>query len=446
MVLTSRSTHSFRTTTRRALYQTSNRLVYLGQTLSQRVRRRQSRRVKKLGLVTFEFFRADLNGFGGYGKLVQNITDYCNTRSQRLRADVLIAIAQRSPAYVERCHNADVIFKFKDKGSMLRNLWSYPRYLALLGGRQIDLLMTIEYYTRYEHHVHKLSATPVLIWLQDPRSVREWQTIGTVTLADDVELARTDGVRWVEESRQSLHRLIETSRILKRTVAFAHQAECLVPNAQALYGIPNLRSTFLPNPIDVPAKLAEKTSTPSVCFLGRLDPIKRPWIFFELAKRFSHVQFLVAGETHHPKSMGALIDRYRAVPNLKFLGLVDGDAKHELLQRSWALVNTSIHEALPVSFLESFAAATPVVSCRNPDGLVQRFGVYTGEMLGNGTDERSLAAFERALKHILSNTEERVYKGAAARAYVQQTHTYEQFEEKLHHIIQEMDVARWGHA
>ena len=50
--------------------------------------------------------------------------------------------------------------------------------------------------------------------------------------------------------------------------------------------------------------------------------------------------------------------------------------KQEILGQSWALVNTSIREALPVSFLESLANSTPVISGEDPDQLVSRNGYH----------------------------------------------------------------------
>jgi len=39
-------------------------------------------------------------------------------------------------------------------------------------------------------------------------------------------------------------------------------------------------------------------------------------------------------------------------------------------------VNTSIREALPVSFLEALAHETPIISGENPDGLTSAFGYH----------------------------------------------------------------------
>lgn len=301
--------------------------------------------------------------------------------------------------------------------------------------------MTIEYYTRYEPQLARFPRTPVLIWIQDPRISSDWRNITTVSLAD-VEQANKLWMSYVEKTTASIHRLMRTSKMRSRQILFAHQAQCLVPKACELYNLPEIRSYDLPNPITIPEITTPKAEKPTFCFLGRLDPIKRPWIFFELAKRMPHVDFLVAGRTHVPDAMKPIISRYRDIPNLKFLGHLEGKPKDEMLHRSWILINTSIHEALPVSFIEAFAAKTLVVSCRNPDDLTERFGAFIGDVLGDGMDEQSLGRWEQVLQEFLSDEEHRRILGSAARQYVIERHSFEVFEETLEKIAGSCNVTR----
>ena len=135
--------------------------------------------------------------------------------------------------------------------------------------------------------------------------------------------------------------------------------------------------------------------------------------------------------------MDPIIKRYAGLPNLRFLGFVDGKDKYQLLGRCWALVNTSIHEAMPVSYLEAFAMKTPVVGCINSDGLVERFGNYTGPVLGDGLDEDSLRVFEQALDGLLSDRQGWREKGEAAHRYVKIVHSFASFQSHLQAIYQQ---------
>jgi glycosyltransferase involved in cell wall biosynthesis len=73
-------------------------------------------------------------------------------------------------------------------------------------------------------------------------------------------------------------------------------------------------------------------------------------------------------------------------------------------------VNTSVREALPVSFLEALAHETPIVSGENPEGLTRRYGYHVA-----GDDYAS------ALKTMLEDPS-RVRKGREGRRMVREVY------------------------
>lgn len=149
-----------------------------------------------------------------------------------------------------------------------------------------------------------------------------------------------------------------------------YQAELLVPKIKGLYGEHKLLK-FLPNFIDVQDKGFKKTDTPSVVWLARLDPIKRPELCFNLAKNCPHVDFFILGKSHFGIDYES---KYKDVKNLHFLGFQSGDIKEETLSKAWILINTSIYECMPVSFLEALAHKCALLSTVNPDNYTVRFG------------------------------------------------------------------------
>jgi glycosyltransferase involved in cell wall biosynthesis len=391
---------------------------------------------RRVGFVTLEFFHEDLNGFGGYGKTVKNLTEALNGEGAGDIADVLITLPAPTEARMRRYHRADVIFSAGEKAGRFRSGWNTVGHVWLLQRRMLDLLVTIEYYRGYERFLKYLPMTPVVVWIHDPRPESDWEKIATMSL--DVDGSKSAAKAEVPRMQESLEQFLDRSRAMGRRVVFAHQAACLEMKARILYRLPSMESVFLPNPVEVAEDTVAKTAEPTICMLGRLDPIKRPWMFFELAKRFPAVRFLVAGLTHFPELMNPIIDRYRGLPNLEFLGLIDDPEKNVLLQKCWGLVNTSIHEALPVSFLESLAARTPVVSCQNPDGLTERFGWYTGEVRGDGVDDESMGPFEAAIRDLLSDRDAALRKGGEGRDLVRQTYSYREFRSRLNAICREL--------
>lgn len=97
------------------------------------------------------------------------------------------------------------------------------------------------------------------------------------------------------------------------------------------------------------------------------------------------------------------------------------------------LVNTSIHEALPISFLEALSYGTLLVSNRNPENLTEKFGIYVGEVLGDGFDKVDL--FTQAIRTLIENEQLRVKKAEAAINYVKQVHNVPDFIKTIREII-----------
>jgi glycosyltransferase involved in cell wall biosynthesis len=89
---------------------------------------------------------------------------------------------------------------------------------------------------------------------------------------------------------------------------------------------------------------------------------------------------------------------------------VSEEEKSRILEESWALVNTSIREALPVSFLEALAHETPIISGLDPDGLTSRFGYLVAD------DE-----YADGLRRMLADGGRRE-RGMLGRGYAEEVH------------------------
>ena len=152
------------------------------------------------------------------------------------------------------------------------------------------------------------------------------------------------------------------SRAVRNADALYCQAKYVIPKAMRLYGLKDAPG-FLPNPVQIPQGDLKKAPKATVCFLGRWGPRKRPEYFFELARRFPHVQFIAMGgcQPAFAERERVLREKYASVPNLQMVGWTQGDAKSKVLETSWILVNTSWRECLPVSYLEACAH-----KCRGP--------------------------------------------------------------------------------
>jgi glycosyltransferase involved in cell wall biosynthesis len=104
------------------------------------------------------------------------------------------------------------------------------------------------------------------------------------------------------------------------------------------------------------------------------------------------------------------LDKLWKPENMHQVGFVEGVLKDGLLERSWVLVNTSVSECLPVSFLEALSNRCSILSNHDPDGLTSRFGFYT-----------PIGDFENGLEFLLDGDRWRDLGNAGFR-YVKENH------------------------
>ncbi|WP_309703879.1 glycosyltransferase [Acinetobacter baylyi] len=124
---------------------------------------------------------------------------------------------------------------------------------------------------------------------------------------------------------------------------------------------------------------------------------------------------------------------YYSIPNLSFVGHVEGEEKIKYLKEAKILVNTSIHEALPISFLEALSYGTLLVSNRNPEDLTSKFGIHVGDVLGDGFDKIDL--YVNAIHQLLNDEENRKKVSSEAISYIKNTHDVDKIVPKLRNAI-----------
>lgn len=228
----------------------------------------------------------------------------------------------------------------------------------------------------------------------------------------------------VEYSYYSLRRkflfpflyLYEMNPLIKSAVKNADsvfcQAKFIIPKARSLYGLEKDLG-FLPNPVFVPNYEIEKAENPTVCFLARWDRRKKPEIFFNLAKKFSQVNFIAIGKAHDTYWDDYLRTKYGGIDNLKMVGFIDpftSDKLQKILEKSWILINTAAREGLPAAFVEAAANKCAILSSVNPDGFSEEFGYYAKN-----------SDFVQGLNYLLDQ-ERWKEKGEKAYEYVKETY------------------------
>jgi glycosyltransferase involved in cell wall biosynthesis len=364
-----------------------------------------------LGVVANEFFDLRLGRMGGFGWAARQVAR-CFQADPALGVEVvfLTNAADAGDRRPETTVHGARLVSFH--GGRLQNV-------RRLRAERIDLLLGIDYRPNYRFFYRALPRTPLINWVRDPRTPADVAKIKTLRLP--AATGEPEGAGPVDCT--SLAGVVRASRLLSRPVLFASPVPRLADKCEETYGVRPRELIFLPNIIEIDPGAELKSNKPRVVFLGRLDPIKRPWLFVELARHFPHVEFLFLGQSHFERSWPRAGE---SVPeNVHFMGHVDGEEKVRALRSAWALVNTSIHEGLAISFLEALACETPLLSCQNPGGVVARFGVYTGDFGGSGLD--GVPRFVAGLKRLLEDADLRARLGREGRAWVAARHNRARF-------------------
>ena len=371
----------------------------------------------KVGLIIDEFFGGAGTGYGGYGCLAREyISKYIPY--ENIQIDVLLGKGKKKLSTT--IYHVDNVNLYKlPKIKWLAKYW--------LKKQKYDIYLSIELTNDWVLKNETNPNTKLILWIQDPRPQYEWDEIKTMTLMPEpcyYQQRIYDLVnKWYNKSR----------------IKFISQAYCLKQKAIDLYNLDkNVPITYMPNPIVVDDNFDVKTykKENKIIFLGRLEDVKRGWLFCEIAKKLPEYEFHVLGKANISKEKNLeVFEKYKDIPNLHFEGLVVGEQKKQFLKDAKILINTSIHEALPVSFLEALSYGVCLVSNRNPDSLTERFGIWTGDVLGNGFDKVDL--YVDAVKKIMEDEEYRQNVAENAREYVSQNHSIKNFTEMLRNIIEE---------
>src|SRR5262249_46489200 len=100
-----------------------------------------------------------------------------------------------------------------------------------------------------------------------------------------------------------------------------------------------------------------------VLWVGTVKPLKRPELFLDLAQRLPHLRFrLIGGGAAGPAPFDALGRRAQALCTVEVTGFGPPADVERHFDGASILVNTSIGEGFPNTFLQAWARGIPTVS------------------------------------------------------------------------------------
>jgi glycosyltransferase involved in cell wall biosynthesis len=261
-----------------------------------------------------------------------------------------------------------------------------------------------------------------LVTSRDPRNFKDWVQETIYPSGNSIQVLSNllfENNTLVSRSVRRADDVFCTAKFLKDKVAKKYKLKRSVK--------------FLPTPVQIPKKPIIKSEKPTVCFVSRFDRRKKPELFFNLAKFFPDVKFIAIGKSRDANYERYLKNKYSHIKNLEIPGFInqfETDKVSQILEKSWILINTSVREGLPNSFLEALAHRCAILSSVNPEDITENFGFYVKH------DD-----FASGLKQLLRNNSW-LTKGEEGQKYVMENYELNKSIDEHINIYESLVAAR----
>ncbi|NOY52918.1 MAG: glycosyltransferase family 4 protein [Deltaproteobacteria bacterium] len=171
----------------------------------------------------------------------------------------------------------------------------------------------------------------------------------------------------------------------------------------------------------------------SVLWVGNNQKDKRPWLVPGAAKALPGLRFNMIVADYAPGKH----ENYAAdgTKNLTLRGYVPFEEIHEYFANAALLINTSLHEGFPNTFIQAWQHGTPVVSLTvDPDNVITEHGL--GRVSG------TFGQFLNDINDLMCNRDLRIAYGKNARSYVKKYHDLDNIVDQYMDIFRELSENR----
>jgi len=303
---------------------------------------------------------------GGFGLLVRTVG-----RELAKRGFNVTVLAWRDPGCTERYFVDDIeviTYPYSFKKSVVRHLCDYYGFARVIKHVKVNIFISIEAMIETLIAETLVRNAEHVVWAQDPFDWTDYHILGSV-----------DSNYRISRARFMTNRIV-FGLAYRRADLILTQARFYIDKLKHLYGIDPSKVIYLPNPVNyIPEEGSiKKSDEPMVCYLARMDPQKRYWLYFELAKQFPEIRFVAIGKPNvfYEDRYKKVVGKYVGLPNLEIKGFVSEEEKRSILDKCWIMVLPSVREGLPIAMLEALAHKCALLSSVNPDGLTKRFGYW----------------------------------------------------------------------
>lgn len=374
----------------------------------------------RVAVLVGEFFANDMpycNGKGGYGVIARNyLAEYIPNK--RISVETICGFSENDKLLTHIVDGRKKVLFLPANNP--ENQEKIRRVID-----KYDVFLSIEFQDIANQVMQRASRNQKLIYyIQDPRPEEDWIEL------DSVSRFKAIGYRPDQQVRDLMNSLYSSNRLVPIS-----QGRDFVDKARRLYALPeSFSARFVPNAVDTPElrdkEIARKEDI--VVSLARLDIVKRPWIIGEVARVMPEYKFVFAGQVHD-KEMKKVMKPYLNLPNVINTGHIEQEEKDSLLRRSKLLINTSIHECIPVSFLEALSYGMLIVSNRNPDQITKKFGHPVEQVNGDGYEE--VDEIVGAIRQLMKDDKFRTDTAKQAIDYVKKVHNIKRYTTSIREVI-----------
>lgn len=237
-------------------------------------------------------------------------------------------------------------------------------------------------------------------------------------LQSDGDFARHAGRARAESVSRRLARWIYQRQILSADLLVVQKEE----QRAAVAARSERPCVFVPSLSPVAPVPAGAPGEPLVLWAGNPSRNKRAGLVLELARQLPDCRFALAMNPGDPAAFERARAAAAALPNVQFLGSVPPREMETWFDRAAVVLNTSILEGVPNTFLQAWSRGLPVVTAGvDPDGLVAGQSLGCVVPVAEG-DTAAVAALAGTLRRLLADPGERAALGRAGLAYIVARH------------------------
>jgi glycosyltransferase involved in cell wall biosynthesis len=159
-------------------------------------------------------------------------------------------------------------------------------------------------------------------------------------------------------------------RGIERAHAIVAQNETQRASCLATYG---RDAVVIPSCYELPERKDHRSPQELILWVGTLREGKRPELLFALAERLPHRRFvMIGGPGADPAFFDTTRSRAGRLANVEFKGFLPLHEVEPWFDRARVLVNTSLFEGMPNTFLQAWARGVPTVATVDVGAPVHR--------------------------------------------------------------------------